>query len=57
LDSDNPLTLCDLGVTHLQVQNFGKAKALFTRALDLDPENARARECREAVERLEKAVS
>ena len=56
LDRDNPLTLCDLGVTHLQVQNFPKAKALFTRVLDLDPENERARECVEAVGRIEESV-
>ncbi|MBU0766715.1 tetratricopeptide repeat protein [Patescibacteria group bacterium] len=56
LDSENPLTLCDLGVTHLQVHNFMKAKALFLRALDLDPTNERAKECVEAVERLEKSA-
>ncbi|MCF7844322.1 MAG: tetratricopeptide repeat protein [Kiritimatiellales bacterium] len=56
LDSENPLTLCDLGVTHLQVHNFVKAKALFLRALDLDPTNNRAKECVEAVERLEKTM-
>lgn len=52
LDSDSALTLCDLGVAYLQVQNFQKAKALFARSLDLDPENPRAKECMEAVERL-----
>lgn len=57
LDSENPLTLCDLGVTHLQVNNFPKAKSLFARALELDPENTRARECVEAVERLQKSVT
>jgi Tfp pilus assembly protein PilF len=56
LESDNPLTLCDLGVTHLQVRNFTKAKALFARALELDPSNQRARECVEAVKRLEHVV-
>jgi len=57
LDSENPLTLCDLGVTHLQLQNFDKAKSLFLRALDLDPTNERAKECVEAVERLAKSVA
>ncbi len=56
LDNDNPLTLCDLGVSYLQVRNFSKAKALFLRALDLDPDNSRAKECVEAVKRLEKAL-
>ncbi|MBU0458710.1 tetratricopeptide repeat protein [Patescibacteria group bacterium] len=57
LDSENPLTLCDLGVTHLQIKNFTKAKSLFLRALDLDPKNIRAKECVEAVERLEKVMT
>lgn len=56
LENDNPLTLCDLGVTYLQVRNFTKAKTLFLRALDLDADNERARECVQAVERLERAV-
>ena len=54
LDADSTLTLCDLGVGYLQVQNFSKAKILFERAIDLDPDNARARECLQAVERLKK---
>lgn len=53
LDSDNPLTLCDLGVAYVELHNFSKARALLLRALDLDPENARARECIAAVDRLE----
>lgn len=56
LDTDNPLTLCDLGVAYLQSRNFPKAKSLFTRTLDLDPENMRAIECVQAVERLEKTL-
>lgn len=56
LESDNPLTLCDLGVSYLQLRNFTKAKSLFMRALDLDPQNERAQECVKAVDRLECAV-
>lgn len=56
LDSDSPLTLCDLGVAYLQVQNFPKAKTLFRRSLDLEPTNTRAKECMEAVDRLVKLV-
>lgn len=56
LDADSSLTLCDLGVAYLQVQNFPKSKTLFQRALDLDPENARAKECMAAVDRLAKLV-
>ena len=52
IDAESSLTLCDLGVAYLQVQNFAKARTLFARALDLDPENARARECMQAVDRL-----
>lgn len=56
LDSDSSLTLCDLGVAYLQIQNFPKSKRLFERALDVDPENLRARECMQAVERLSQVV-
>ena len=54
LDGQSILTLCDLGVAYLQVQNFPKAKALFLHALHLEPANVRAQECLQAVERLEK---
>lgn len=53
LDRDNTLTLCDLGVAYLELKNFSKARALFGRALDLDPTNPRARECVSAVEKME----
>lgn len=53
LDRESVLTLCDLGVVHLHMQNFRKARALFQRTLDLEPENARAKECMELVTRLE----
>lgn len=56
LDSDSTLTLCDLGVAYLDLKNFAKAKALFLRALDLDPTNPRAKECIAAVDRFEKEV-
>jgi Flp pilus assembly protein TadD len=56
LDSDNTLTLCDLGVAYLELRNFQKARALFLRALDLDPQNPRARECTETIDRIEKQM-
>ncbi len=56
LDSDSTLTLCDLGVAYLDMKNFAKAKALFLRALDLDPMNPRAKECIAAVSRFEKEL-
>jgi Flp pilus assembly protein TadD len=56
LEDDNPLTLCDLGVTYLEIKNFTKARSLFQRSLDLDPKNARARECLDAIDRLERSV-
>ncbi len=52
LDTESSLTLCDLGVSYLQMQNFTKAKSLFERAIDLDPQNPRARECLQMAERL-----
>lgn len=53
LDSDNTLTLCDLGVAYFELRNFHKARALFIRTLDLDPMNLRARECIAAIDRVE----
>jgi len=57
LDSDNTLTLCDLGVAYLELRNFQKARALFIRTLDLDPMNLRARECIAAIDRIENQMS
>jgi eukaryotic-like serine/threonine-protein kinase len=57
LDNDNPLTLCDLGIAYVELRNFPKARALLLRTLDIDPENTRARECIDAIDRLEKAMS
>jgi tetratricopeptide (TPR) repeat protein len=54
LDHESALTLCDLGVAYLGLHNLQKAKALFLRALDLDPGNPRAKECVAAVERFER---
>ncbi len=56
LDVDSPLTLCDLGVAYLEVQNFTKSRILLRRALELEPGNVRAKECLEAVERVAKTV-
>jgi len=53
LDSENPLTLCDLGAAYLKAQNITKAKALLLKSLDIDPENARTRQCVHAVEKIE----
>lgn len=53
LDSDNVLILCDLGICHLELRHFTKARALFQRAMDLEPENERARECIAAMTQLE----
>ncbi len=57
LDHGNPLTLCDLGVAYLQTRNFTKAKSLFDRALELDPENTKAIECIKAVDQLEQMLA
>jgi tetratricopeptide (TPR) repeat protein len=54
LDRENPLILCDLGSAYLQVQNLMKARVLFQRALEIDPENNRAKECVLMAERLMK---
>lgn len=56
LDIDNPLTLCDLGVAYLHAKNFPKAKTLLSRTLDIDPSNSRARECVQAVQKLEESM-
>ncbi len=53
LDNDNALTLCDLGVAYLELRNLAKARLLFQRALELDPECDRARECVRMAAQLE----
>jgi tetratricopeptide (TPR) repeat protein len=57
IDPDSALTLCDLGIAYLHVQNFRKSKMLFARALDLEPENTRARECMATCDRCLKMVT
>ena len=54
LDPENTLSLCDLGVCYLEAQNLSKAHTLFERVLDLDPMNIKAKECVEAVARMQK---
>jgi len=56
LDQENTLTLCDLGSAYLQLQNLRKARSLFQRSLEIDPENERAKECVLVAERLLKSV-
>ncbi|MDB4979006.1 MAG: hypothetical protein JWM56_1192 [Candidatus Peribacteria bacterium] len=52
LDAESTLTLCDLGVAYLQMQNFQKARILFQRVLELEPKNLRAKECMHLLERV-----
>ncbi len=56
LDQENSLTLCDLGSAYLQLQNLRKSRSLFQRALEIDPENDRAKECVLMAERLLRVV-
>ncbi|MBI4129172.1 tetratricopeptide repeat protein [Candidatus Peregrinibacteria bacterium] len=44
LEDSNTHTLCDLGEVYLTLRCVPKARSLFLRALDIDPENSRARE-------------
>jgi tetratricopeptide (TPR) repeat protein len=37
--------LCDLGICHLNDRNFPRAMDLFSKTLEVDPENVKAREC------------
>jgi tetratricopeptide (TPR) repeat protein len=52
LDQENPLTLCDLGSAYLEVRNIFKARSLFQRAIEIDPENRRAHECLQMAKQL-----
>lgn len=44
LEDGNVHTLCDLGEVYLALRHLPKARALFLRALAIDPGNSRARE-------------
>jgi Tfp pilus assembly protein PilF len=55
IDSDSTMTLCDLGVAYLELRHPNKAKALFERVLELEPQNDRAKECVALVTRLERS--
>jgi len=57
LDPDSVLILCDLGMEYLQMKNLPKARALFTRALEIEPKNHRAQECLRAVEQCERLMA
>ena len=48
LDSENSLTLCDLGICYLQTKNFDKAVELLKKAMEIDPDNKRIQECYQA---------
>ncbi|MDP2691989.1 MAG: tetratricopeptide repeat protein [bacterium] len=37
--------LCDLGICHLNDRSFERAMDLFSKTLEVDPENIKAREC------------
>ena len=50
LDTENSLTLCDLGICHLQVKNFDKAMDLLKKAIEIDPDNKRIQDCLNAAQ-------
>lgn len=52
LEDANPLILCDLGVVYLKMKQFPKARALLERALEIDPQNLRVKECLEMATRI-----
>ncbi len=45
LDPENALTLCDLGICYMQMKNFDKSVELLKKAMQLDPNNKRIKEC------------
>lgn len=45
LDSNNSLTLCDLGICYMQTKNFAKSTELLKKAMEIDPGNKRIQEC------------
>lgn len=56
IDAESTMTLCDLGVAYLQMRETGKARVLFERVLELEPDNVRAKECVAAVDRIEREL-
>ena len=57
IERDNPFVLCDLGAAYLQIRNFNKARPLLERALDIDPNNKRARKCVDVIKKMEHTTS
>lgn len=53
LESNNPLTLCDLGVAYLAHGRADRARQLLQQALSIDAVSERARECEEMLRRIE----
>jgi tetratricopeptide (TPR) repeat protein len=52
LDSENVLTLCDLGVCYMHSGDLQKAISIFSAVLDLDIENEKARECIKMIKKM-----
>lgn len=50
LAPENSLTLCDLGICCLQVKKFDKAVELLKKAMEIDPNSERIRECYQAAQ-------
>ncbi|MDF2379341.1 MAG: tetratricopeptide repeat protein [Candidatus Gracilibacteria bacterium] len=48
--------LCDLGICHLNDRNFTRALDLFSRTLEVDPENIKARECMKIAEMFQEGA-
>lgn len=49
--------LCDLGICHLNDRNFPRAMDLFSRTLEVDPENIKARECLKIAQMFQEGAS
>ena len=49
--------LCDLGICHLNDRNFTRAMDLFSRTLEVDPENIKAKECLKIARMFQGAVA
>ena len=48
--------LCDLGICHLNDRNFERAMNLFSKTLEVDPENVKARECLKIAQMFQEGV-